>query len=202
MTLFAEDLEVDRGGTSTSLIAGLRARDEAAWVRLVSLYSPVVYCWCRESQVPADDARDLVQQVFAKVLSSLDSFRHDRDGDTFRGWLWKITRNTILDHFRTAHRQAMGQGGTEAYQRLQQLADPDATSSSMSVQGRIDLARRAFDLVRPEFAAPAVRAFEMIVFEDCTASDAARRVGMTADAVRQAKCRILRRLREVLGDSE
>jgi DNA-directed RNA polymerase specialized sigma24 family protein len=96
----------------------------------------------------------------------------------------------------------MGQGGTEAYQRLQQLADPDAASSSMSVQGRSDLARRAFDLVRPEFAAPVVRAFEMIVFEDCTASDAACRVGMTADAVRQAKCRILRRLREVLGDSE
>lgn len=189
------------GSTSTSLIACVRAKDQEGWQRFVRLYTPLIYGWCRQTGMGAEDARDLVQQVFIKALSGIDGFRHDGPGDTFRGWLWKITRNAIIDHARSPANRAVGKGGTTAYQRLEQLADPDVDPTTMSAAvGGDGLARRALELIQTEFNENALRAFELVVLDGCTSSEAGRRLGMSADAVRKIKSRILRRLRESLGE--
>jgi RNA polymerase sigma-70 factor (ECF subfamily) len=41
----------------------------------------------------ADEARDLVQETFAKSLKALSSFR---EGTNFRAWMFRILRNTFL----------------------------------------------------------------------------------------------------------
>lgn len=41
----------------------------------------------------ADEARDLVQETFAKALKALSSFR---EGTNFRAWMFRILRNTFL----------------------------------------------------------------------------------------------------------
>jgi RNA polymerase sigma-70 factor (ECF subfamily) len=54
--------------------------------------------------------------------------------------------------------------------------------------------------VRGEFAERTWRAFELTVLEDRATADVARELHMTANNVRQAKSRVLRRLREEAGD--
>lgn len=44
---------------------------------------------CRDG----DEARDLVQETFAKALKGMASFR---DGTNFRAWMFRILRNTFL----------------------------------------------------------------------------------------------------------
>jgi RNA polymerase sigma-70 factor (ECF subfamily) len=44
-----------------------------------------------------DDAADILQEVFIKIASKLDSLT---DGEKLKGWIFTITRNTIIDYYR------------------------------------------------------------------------------------------------------
>ena len=90
--------------TSTGLIDSVRLGDASAWQRLVSYDSPLVYAWCRRSEMASSDAADVMQEVFVAVWRGLAGFRREEPGETFRGWLRVIARNKITDHFR---RQSM-----------------------------------------------------------------------------------------------
>src|SRR5690349_15911239 len=91
------------GSTASSLLFQLRAESPAAWGRFVSIYTPLVYRWVRRAGISANDAPDVVQDVFQGVAGQIVQFRRERPGDSFRGWLYAISRHKICDHFR--HRQ-------------------------------------------------------------------------------------------------
>src|SRR4051794_34805294 len=61
--------------TSRSLIDRVKAGDEAAWDRLVGLYGPLVYRWCRQSDLPDQELADIFQDVFQAVATHIASFR-------------------------------------------------------------------------------------------------------------------------------
>src|SRR4051794_36638433 len=90
----------DSTSTSRSLLRRMRADDPAAWERLVTLYAPLVWYWCQRAGLPLQDAADVAQEVFQAVATHVDHFHGDRPGDTFRGWLRRITANKVRDHFR------------------------------------------------------------------------------------------------------
>src|SRR5262249_14847420 len=75
---------------SLTLLQRARARQPAAWERLVALYAPLVLHWCRRAGLGDADAADVFQEVFRSVSEHLNEFRRDRPGDTFRGWLRTI----------------------------------------------------------------------------------------------------------------
>src|SRR5438046_713552 len=87
-------------GTSSSLIDRVKADESGAWDRLVTLYAPLVYHWCRRWNLQEEDLADVFQEVFKTLVVHIARFRRERQGDTFRGWLWTITRNKVQDHFR------------------------------------------------------------------------------------------------------
>src|SRR5262245_4484517 len=88
------------GSTASSLILGVRQGQADAWHRVARLYAPLVYAWCRRAGLQGPDAEDILQEVFLTVARRASDFRHDRPGDSFRGWLWGITRNKIGDWLR------------------------------------------------------------------------------------------------------
>lgn len=92
----------DPSSISSTLLERLKARRPEAWQRLVDLYGPVVYRWCRWSGVLAGDVPDVVQEVFTAVAAHIADFHRQRPGDSFTGWLRTITRNKVTDHFRAA----------------------------------------------------------------------------------------------------
>src|SRR5262245_56574497 len=110
------------GSTSSSLLARVKERDALAWQRLLALYGPLVYSWCRRAGLRSDDAGDVVQEVFRSVFMGLAAFRRERPEDTFRGWLRVISRNKIRDHFRRSGARTEAIGGTDALARMQQIA--------------------------------------------------------------------------------
>ena len=46
-----------------------------------------------------DDASDVMQSVFVSVTKNLAQYRVRSDRDSFRGWLYAITRNKITTTF-------------------------------------------------------------------------------------------------------
>jgi RNA polymerase sigma-70 factor (ECF subfamily) len=106
-----------------TLLARLRANEADAWRRLLHLYGPLVRYWCGRWGAGREDAEDVTQEVFQALTTSLEGFRRERPGDTFRGWLHGITRNQLLMHFRRSGRHPQAGGGTDALLRLQALVD-------------------------------------------------------------------------------
>jgi RNA polymerase sigma-70 factor, ECF subfamily len=89
----------DANRTSHSLIVQAKAREPAAWERLVKLYSPLVYFWCQESGLPPSDVHDVFRDVFHALARDISKF-HPTENGTFRGWLRTMARNKVNDHFR------------------------------------------------------------------------------------------------------
>jgi RNA polymerase sigma-70 factor (ECF subfamily) len=190
--------------TSRSLLERIRADDPVAWRRLVDLYSPLVFRWCRRWNLPEQEIADVFQEVFQAVATHIAGFRRARPEDTFRGWLRTITQNKVRDHFRKLGREPEGMGGTEAQLRFTQLPEPRSPDEdeSASEEGAAErhLFGLALDQIRGEFEDRTWQAFWLTTVEGQCAADVAHDLGMSTGAVRVAKSRVLRRLREELGD--
>ena len=117
----------DVGATSLTLLDRARANEADAWARLVTLYAPLVRHWCLAGGLQPNDVNDVVQEVCRVAFSGLVGFRRDRPGDTFRGWLRTITRTALALHFRKLARVPVAGGGSAAFVRLQEVADPCPT---------------------------------------------------------------------------
>jgi RNA polymerase sigma-70 factor (ECF subfamily) len=185
--------------TPLSLLERVRAHNPQAWHRLIQLYQPLVLSWCARAGVNVTDAEDVAQEVFAAAAAALDRFHHDQPGDTFRGWLRTITRNQILLVFRRRGGQPQAAGGSDAWQHLQAVADPlPGPGEEEAEVGQLYL--RASELVRGEFEERTWQAFWLTVVEDRDPSSVAQELNMTANNIRQARSRVLRRLRKEVGD--
>jgi RNA polymerase sigma-70 factor (ECF subfamily) len=189
------------GTTSTGLLERLRVQDTGAWDRLAQLYGPLVYRWARGRGLQAADAENMVQDVFLAVLGGVTGFRKERPGDSFRGWLWGITYHKLLD-FRRRQEGEVAAGGSSARERLAQVPAPSTwPSAEAEPQAPLSgLYRRALELVRGEFEERSWRAFWGVVVEGRDTAAVATDLGMTPNAVRIAKARILGRLRAELGE--
>ncbi len=190
----------DESVTSLTLLQRIRGGDSSAWGRVVTLYAPLVHHWCRRWGVPAADIEDRAQEVFQAAAQSIDSFRRDRAGDTFRGWLRAITRHKVLAYWRTHGQAPTAVGGSEALQRLQELPGPPADDDPEDADQLSALFHRALGLLHTEFEPRTWQAFWRVAVDGLSATEAAAEGGMTASAVRMAKSRVLRRLREELGE--
>jgi RNA polymerase sigma-70 factor (ECF subfamily) len=186
--------------TSLSLLERARAADAEAWSRLFHLYRPLVCHWCRRGGVAGADLEDLVQEVFSAAALGLTRFRHDRPGDTFRGWLYGITRNQVLMYFRRNAGKVRGQGGSEAREQLLQVHDPTPPGDADEAAELKHVYRRALELIRGDFEERTWQAFWLTVIDGRSPAALTDELGLSLESIRQAKSRVLRRLRQELGD--
>jgi RNA polymerase sigma-70 factor (ECF subfamily) len=187
-------------GTSLTLLQRIRQGDPDGWGRVVDLYSPLVRYWCRRWGVHGQDADDLLQEVFSPAARSIGSFRREQEGDSFRSWLRALTRNKILGHWRTRGRQPEAAGGSEALQRFAEIEASDPGEDSEEASHFSQLVEHALKMIRDEFEQRTWQAFWQVSVDGRSPADVAAGLEMSANAVRMAKSRVLRRLREELGD--
>ncbi len=197
-------LNSQSGATRASLLSRARERDSRAWSELVDLYGPLVAHWCRRCGLDSWHTSDCVQDVFAAVAKSLGEFRTRAEYGSFRGWLWTITSNKVKDNHRRNRHQATGQGGSTALASLEQLPGefdiPDGEPSDNAQMS--ELVGRGLAQIRNEFTPRTWDIFRRAVIDQISTPIVAQEFAVTAAAVRQARSRILRRLRQQLGDLE
>ncbi|MDB5335642.1 MAG: sigma-70 family polymerase sigma factor [Planctomycetaceae bacterium] len=191
--------------TSASLIRRVKARDPEAWHRLSRLYGPLAYRWTRQCGLQPSDAADVVQNVFFSVSQSVDRYSSQGPKASFRGWLWTITRNAVREFHRQQATLPQAEGGTDAQIRFQEVAEPldngeDTPDSQEGFDATASLAHRALGLIKGDFEPLTWDAFWRTTIDNQPATEVGAALGMSAKAVRQAKYRVLCRLREVLAD--
>ncbi|MDP1563412.1 MAG: sigma-70 family RNA polymerase sigma factor [Pirellulaceae bacterium] len=128
-----------------------------------------------------------------------------------RSWIWKITRRKILDWARS-QRPDTARGGSSVMSILAELPAPtlfendssdgqgsNATSLGEGVAWRAVI-RRAMAQIRPDFRPETWDAFWRSVIEGQTTAFVSDQTGLSHAAIRQARSRVTRRLRQQMGE--
>ncbi len=192
--------EESGNSTSLGLLDRMKAKEPAAWERMVSLYAPLVDHWCRIAGLQDADTADVRQEVLLAVARKVEDFHRDQAGDTFRGWLRTIAQRKLSDHWRKTRARPLA-GDAEAQEQLEHLpaaAASDSDAAALTEETRI-LYRRALELIRRDFEERSWQAFWRLTVGGEGPRDVALDLGMTANAVYLARARVLARLREEFG---
>ncbi len=188
--------------TSLTLLSRVQNDDQDAWSLFTRLYGPIVYSWCRNLGLQPDDVEDVGQEVFRVVLLKLSTFEPGKKSSgAFRSWLWGITRLEALNHLRSVKRQPIGCGGTEHNQNIQRLEMSSQEPQSVAgLSPQQLLLQNAIEILKSEFDPRTWQAFWDMAVQGRPAQDIGDELDMTAKAVRQAKFRVTKKLRALLGD--
>jgi RNA polymerase sigma-70 factor (ECF subfamily) len=179
--------------TPVSLLERVRQPGEQqAWVRLVEMYTPMLYCWACRMGLQESDATDVVQEVFTILVVKLPDFVYDQK-KSFRGWLRTILHNKWRDRQR---RRAV-EPPLESVGAADNVVSEE-TEAFWEIEYRQQLVGRALELMQHEFQTTTWRACWEVVVAERSADEVSAELGISVDAVYTAKSRVLRRLRKEL----
>lgn len=98
-----------RGELKTSddaVIRRAQALDAGALAELYDRYFDGIYRYAYTRIGHQADAEDLTEQVFLKMVDSIQSYR-PRKGAGFSSWLYRIAHNLVVDRYRRAGRETL-----------------------------------------------------------------------------------------------
>ena len=94
-----------------SLIERAQRNDPQAFEALVDLYASRLYGFLYRLTGQREDAEDLVQEVFVRLVRTIDRYQHD---GRFEAWLFRIATNLARDRLRRVRRSI----GTTSWEAL------------------------------------------------------------------------------------
>jgi len=190
--------------TRASLLLRLRdSQDHEAWVEFVEIYEPAIYRQLRKCGLQDADARELMQELFVTVNRQIARWELATERGSFRGWLWRVARNLVINWMKHGQRRMVALGGPESQSMFDELAAEDCQESAeFDRELRRSMFQRASELVRQEQSPKSWQAFWSTAVEGKTPAIVAQDLGMSDGAVRVAKCRISARLKDVVSTLE
>lgn len=111
--------------------------------------------------------------------------------------MWGITRNKLREFRRASAAEPQPGGGDAAL--LADIPEQEA-GEFMQTESQARLVQRALEVLQTEFEEHTWRAFWRSAVEEHRTADIAADLQMTVKAVRQAKYRVLRRLRQEMAE--
>jgi RNA polymerase sigma-70 factor, ECF subfamily len=87
--------------TDTQLVEDLQRGNELAYTQLCLRYRHKVFAFCHRLLLDPDDSKDVLQEVFLKMLNNIHSLQRP---DMFRSWLYSIARREAFCHLRRSKR--------------------------------------------------------------------------------------------------
>lgn len=169
------------------LIRDAKAGNAWAFGRIFDEFHQPIYRFIASRVHRPSDAEDLTQLVFVKALEALP--RYEQRGIPFGGWLFRLARNTIIDHIRTRHDHAELDAVSE---RASSDAGPEQLAT---VRNDLDAVSRALAGLTDEQR----EVIELRFFGGLSAREAAEVMGKQEGTVRGLQFRAIASLRRTLG---
>jgi RNA polymerase sigma-70 factor (ECF subfamily) len=174
-----------------TLVAGARAGERAAFEALVRRYQKPVYRLCFRYVRDHDEAADLTQRTFVRVMGRLGDLRQ---GELFRTWLFRIGVNLALNHIRDNARFV-----EEPPEGLDPALAVTAVGVSRLVAGELATAlRKAVEALPTKQR----MTLELRIYEELSFRDIALALGTSEGAAKVNFHYAVRKLRSRLGPAE
>lgn len=179
------ELEPRREGAPPDTFAWQRGD---SYERLLATHRPHLLRLARRVLRNDEEAADALQDAFLAVHRKLDGFRGEARVST---WIHRVVLNTCLMRLRTRRRHP-----EHPAELLEELLDGGPTAMErLERRQRIESVRQAIGRL-PETHRSVLTLCEL---QELDAAEAARRLGITANAVKIRLCRARRALRVALG---
>jgi RNA polymerase sigma-70 factor (ECF subfamily) len=193
----------DAPATRPSLLVRLRdQQDRQAWTQFLEVYGPLIYGYARKRGLQDADAADLTQLCLRQVAAHVGSLEYDPQRGTFRGWLFTIVRNKLLDFRDTLRRPDQGSGDSAIQRFLEEQPQPDDEGREWDRDYLRRLLAWAAEQLRPHIQETTWQAFWQTAVDGEPAREVGQRLGLTAAAVYLARSRVMARLREMIREVE
>jgi RNA polymerase sigma factor (sigma-70 family) len=183
--------------TRITLLLRLRRdpADERTWAEFVEIYGDKVLGWCRAWGLQDADARDVTQDVLARLAVRMRDFSYDPER-SFRAWLETVARHA-WGAFETARRRpGAGSGDSGVQDQLLSVAARDDLLARLGEAFDRDLLEEATRRVRSRVQPRTWEAFRLTAEQGLSGAAAAERIGMRVSQVYVAKKRVQEMLRE------
>jgi RNA polymerase sigma factor (sigma-70 family) len=173
--------------------------DHEAWRLFHDLYRPLLASWIRRYSIQDQDCDDILQDIFQILLRELPHFHYDPAKGHFRSWLRSVMVNRLREYGRSKKtRPVTGDGDTYDKILLQLVDEKSDLARQWDREHNKHLAQRLLSLIEPDFSATTWQAFRRVM-EGEQAAQVAADLKISVNAVIQAKCRVLKRLRHEMA---
>lgn len=189
--------------TRISLLMRVRnLTDGTSWAEFDAIYRPLIFGYLRGLGMKSQDADDLTQEVFRRLIALLPRFDLDRRRARFRTFLWKVTYNTLRDWARS--RKVRDRAEEEC---LRRFSEEDDTLGRRQLETWILMhRRRILEVIMPPAranASPTAWAcFEGRLLKRLPAAAIAAELKITANAVYVNAHRVLQDIRRRCAEIE
>ncbi|MCC9643794.1 sigma-70 family RNA polymerase sigma factor [Rhodopirellula sp. JC740] len=185
--------------TRPSLIVRLGgAEDQSAWWAFVEAYEPFLKHLVARQGTPPSHVADVTQQVLIAIARSVNGFRDDGRDASFRRWVHRVSRNTVIKYMARQRRQISGQGGTDALLQLDQ--QPAVEDPVLDNQYQHEMIVWAASKVQSEFSASSWTAFWGTMIEGRSVAALAEELSVSPGSIYMSRTRILRRIRLLIDE--
>lgn len=163
------------------------------------IYQPVIQRFLQKYGLQYADAMEVSQEVLGAVVKSIDRWDSSQQNSTFRGWLYRVTRNKAVNFLRQKKSLLAGNSG------LSQVADrtagdPNALHAAFHQEFERQLFQCAAGKVRPKVKVTNWTAFWNSTIEGHSIERVARELGVEQSAVYVARCRIMKQISQLIQD--
>jgi len=167
-------------------VARTQSGETEAFGILYDRYLDKIYRFVYYKTFSQETTEDITSQVFQKALEKINSFAADKG--SFSSWLYRIARNSVIDHYRTAKNDLSLEDIFEVGVDERTPETIDAISALKTVQNYLEtLDARQREIIT------------LRVWEDKSYKEIAEIVGSSEAGVKMAFSRGIRDLREKCG---
>lgn len=164
-------------------IAGI----SASFGSLYDHYQPIVYRFIYLKVSHREEAEDLTHQVFLSAWQNISEFKIKKDA-SFIGWLYQISRNKVIDHYRTK----------KPTTDIDAIVDPPETGKSNEETAdfriKIKIVKRAIPLLNEIEQDVVIMRF----VEDLTSKEMAEILKKSEGSIRLIQHRAIKKLKDIL----
>jgi RNA polymerase sigma-70 factor (ECF subfamily) len=155
--------------------------------------------YVRSRGLGLDNAREVVQDIFVKLVRSLPTFELDHTRGRFRTWLWQVARNAVAAWAGKQHIQSKAEDGWRQRQDASGAGGegPDAEWLAALRQRVLTV---VLERVRSQAQAKTWACFEQHVLRGRPSAEVAAELGLTANAVYVNASRVLDKVRTQCAD--
>ncbi|MEZ6017988.1 MAG: sigma-70 family RNA polymerase sigma factor [Planctomycetota bacterium] len=173
---------------------------ESAWRELDARYRPGLQGFAARLGLLASDAEDVAQEVLTALAEACRDGAFVAGRGSLSAWLFAVARDRVRAHWRRAALRA----GARGESALGRVPDEAHLSDVWEAEWRAAILREALRRVRAEgaFGAGTLAAFQGLALEGRDAAAVGAELGLTANAVHQAKFRVAERLRAIVDALE